>query len=440
MKQLSLVFNKLFLAALLLLPTVFTACSDDEEAINAPQIVELNMPNDTIVSKGASFKIEPTLNVLHPAVYTWTVNGIEVSAESSYTFTATQAGKQEVVFKASNAAGEDQIKVTINVRTYYGGFYMINEGWFGNDKGSVCYYKDGEWTNNVFLANNADYSLGNTSTTGIIAYNKMYITSKEAPYLVEVDLNTYKQSSSIGSASTLSGQAYNFRAANENMGVLTTSTGAYKVSLNPLALGAKLGETTGKSGDIGRSKDYIFVIDNNIRVYKASDLSFVKNLFEENLTGAITGFAQTPDGTLWAATGSNLIKINATTLTAETIAMPESYAVNIISGGWSPSGLCASTTDNALYFIQKGGWSPKKAYRYDVESQNVTLIISVADKYFFYGAGLAVNPKTGNVYGIINYNYSPTNQVVVSDGKSEVPLETIDYSGTYWFPSTITFD
>lgn len=442
MRKIDSLLSKLLLIVLLALPLIFTSCNDDEDDQKtfSPEIIDLGMPTDTIVGQGDEFVIEPILNTQENMSYSWTINGKEIEAQNKYTFSASQTGEYKILYKAYNDLGSAQQEITIKVRKYYGGFYMINEGSYSKIVGSISYYnKNNQWDLKIFQENNSGKTLGNTSTTGTIHNNNMYLVSKDSPYLVETELYNFKQTSTITEG--IDGQALNFCIANETTGVITTSKGAYKVKLNPLSLDGKLEQTDGDSRDICQFKDYVFIVsNNNICVFKASDMSFVKNLFDAKLSGQIMGFAQTKDGMLWATTATSFIKIDASTLTTTQISLPEGYDVSIISGGYSPSGLCASTTENALYFIKAKGYSPSEAFKYNIDTNVITPLLSAPNGYMFYGSGLKVNPKTGNVYGIFNLSYSTTNQIIILDGKTEEIIKTIDYSGEYWFPTTITFD
>lgn len=440
MRKLNFLFSKLCLVALLALPAVLTGCSDDDnEVIGSPKIVNVGISNDTIVAKGESVKIEPILNMTEPVTYSWSQNGTEVSTESSYTFTATAAGTYEIVFKASNPVGADQTQIRINVRSYQGGFYVVNEGWFGHDPGSVCYYNGKKWDERIFLANNPEKTLGATTADGIIAYNQMYFISKVSPFLVQIDLNSFKQQGIIEDIPSL-GQANSFCTISEKWGVLTTTEGAYSVSLNPLGLGNKLSQADNSCEDIIQAGNYVFILSqNDILVYNAKNMTFVKTL-KANVQ---TGFVQTKDGSLWAAGGNTMVRINITTLTTEDIQLPDGVKVNYNSMAYTPSCLSPSPADNAFYFVKADGWSSKEAYKYDIAGKTITKVVTAPAGYSFYGAGLAVNPHTGNVYATFTEDgwgdHYKNNKIIVTDEKKGTS-ETIDYSGTFWFPSVLVFE
>ena len=183
---------------------------------------------------------------------------------------------------------------------------------------------------------------------------------------------------------------------------------------------------------------------NTIKVYNTNDLSFKQDIAYQ----IKTGFAQTKDGTLWGANGNKLIKINVETLDYEEVELPNGLSVFYNQWGYTPTGLCASITENALYLVQmfEEGYSVygKNIYKYNVETKNATLFFSApaADKSV-YGAGVQVDPRNGDVYIIYtedgwSTHYLNTN-IYIANGVTGTQKEVIDYTGTYWFPSTIAF-
>ena len=178
--------------------------------------------------------------------------------------------------------------------------------------------------------------------------------------------------------------------------------------------------------------------------YNTNDLSFKQDIAYQ----IKTGFAQTKDGTLWGANGNKLIKINVETLDYEEVELPNGLSVFYNQWAYTPTGLCASITENALYLVQmfEEGYSVygKNIYKYNVETKNATLFFSApaADKSV-YGAGVQVDPRNGDVYIIYtedgwSTHYLNTN-IYIANGVTGTQKEVIDYTGTYWFPSTIAF-
>lgn len=439
MRKMNSVFNRLCLVALFALPMVFTACSDDDDELpnvpDAPKIVDLGMPNDTIVAQGESFTITPALNTKEGVTYSWKLDGQTIEAEESYTFNARDNGEHKVIYKASNESGSVQEEITIQVRKYYGGFYMVNEG---REAASVNYYKKPTWSTDLISG------LGVTGTTGVIHDGYLYVTSKGAPYLTQVELYNFTTKAQINDELSM---ASTFCIVNNTTGVLTTKQGAYKVTLPSLTLGEVLPELEDKDcRDICLAGEYLFInCDKTVKVYKASDFTYVKDLGE-----MLTGFAQTIDGNLWAANGNSLLKINPKDLTVNTVELPGELNVFYNEWAYSPGGLRASTTENALYFAKttKEGWSTygKDIYKYNAETGEATLFFQTpkADLSLYYGAGINVHPTTGDVYAVYTEDgfgdhYLNTN-IYVLDGKEGTQKEIIDYTGEYWFPSMIVFE
>ena len=84
--------------------------------------------------------------------------------------------------------------------------------------------------------------------------------------------------------------------------------------------------------------------------------------------------------------------------------------------------MCASISENALYFVQKDGWTPKKAYKYDIDNNLVTELVSDPNGYMFYGAGLTVNPKNGYVYATLIKGYGQdalSNTIIIVNGETK---------------------
>ena len=174
----------------------------------------------------------------------------------------------------------------------------------------------------------------------------------------------------------------------------------------------------------------------------------IVNKIEDGLDQNAQGQNFCKDGTLWGANGNKLIKINVETLDYEEVELPNGLSVFYNQWAYTPTGLCASITENALYLVQmfEEGYSVygKNIYKYNVETKNATLFFSApaADKSV-YGAGVQVDPRNGDVYIIYtedgwSTHYLNTN-IYIANGVTGTQKEVIDYTGTYWFPSTIAF-
>lgn len=438
MKKMKFLISQLYLLALFALPFVSTSCSDDDDNSTKVEISSLGVEDGTTIVTGQIIQLEAQLSNPQGEVhYSWSTAGKEVSTQSTYTFQSDVTGTHTITLTVT-ANNEAQEK-SINIIVVKPPFYVINEG---QGKGSVNRYKQEQWQYNIVEG------LGVTSTVGIINNGYMYIVSKKSPFLVKMNLENNQIVNKIEDGLDQNAQGQNFCIVNNETGILTTSNGAFKVNLKQLTLGEKLSGLDAVSSDnedIYKTDKYIFISSKNtIKVYNTNDLSFKQDIAYQ----IKTGFAQTKDGTLWGANGNKLIKINVETLDYEEVELPNGLSVFYNQWAYTPTGLCASITENALYLVQmfEEGYSVygKNIYKYNVETKNATLFFSApaADKSV-YGAGVQVDPRNGDVYIIYtedgwSTHYLNTNIYIVN-GVTGTQKEVIDYTGTYWFPSTIAF-
>ena len=438
MKKMKFLISQLYLLALFALPFVSTSCSDDDDNSTKVEISSLGVEDGTTIVTGQIIQLEAQLSNPQGEVhYSWSTAGKEVSTQSTYTFQSDVTGTHTITLTVT-ANNEAQEK-SINIIVVKPPFYVINEG---QGKGSVNRYKQEQWQYNIVEG------LGVTSTVGIINNGYMYIVSKKSPFLVKMNLENNQIVNKIEDGLDQNAQGQNFCIVNNETGILTTSNGAFKVNLKQLTLGEKLSGLDAVSSDnedIYKTDKYIFISSKNtIKVYNTNDLSFKQDIAYQ----IKTGFAQTKDGTLWGANGNKLIKINVETLDYEEVELPNGLSVFYNQWAYTPTGLCASITENALYLVQmfEEGYSVygKNIYKYNVETKNATLFFSApaADKSL-YGSCVQVDPRNGDVYIIYtedgwSTHYLNTN-IYIANGVTGTQKEVIDYTGTYWFPSTIAF-
>lgn len=431
MKKMKFLISQLYLLALLALPLVATSCSDDDDNLRT-EITSLGIDNGTTIVTGQSILFEPQIsNVQEETNYTWSVNEEKVSTESTYTFKSNTTGTYTV--QLAVFSNNETITKSINITVITPTFYVINEG---QQNGSINRYAQNNWQYNIVEG------LGRSSTVGITHKGYMYIVSKNSPMLVKMNL---ENNNIVGKVEDIEyGQGNNFCIINDETGILTTTTGTYKVNLNSLTIGDKLIDTD-SSKDVYKTENYIFILDKTtIKVYNISDFSFKQDLTHP----ANTGFAQTKDGSLWAANENKLVKINVENLNSEELELPNALKVFYNQWAYTPTGLSASVTENALYFAHtvEEGFSVygKDIYKYDIATKATSKFFTApASDKSIYGAGIQVDPRNGDVYIIYtedgwNTHYLNTN-IYVADGVSGTQKSVIDYTGTYWFPSSITF-
>lgn len=321
------------------------------------------------------------------------------------------------------------------VPNYSDGFYVINEGWYGHHAASFNYFKNGTKTPlyanyDAFMAENPTVTLGVSGISGTLRGNNLYILTKEAPFLTRLDIQTKKQTDTLHVDFTFR-MPCSLCFLNNNEAILTSQYGAYKMNPETMTLSDTL--TTKKATDIIKQGDYVYMLLNDsINIYRASDLTPVVT----NAAKAVTGFAVT-GSTVWAANGSTLLKMEGTTVTP--VVLPDGYSVYYDSYSYHPTCLQATKDGSSLLFIKNEGWSNKVATCYHIAENRITDFLISTDNYAFYGSGIQVNQKTGDTYLIYSDPSYMNNRIIVTDAQGQ-PKDTLDYSGEYWFPSSLVFE
>lgn len=418
---------------------LFASCSNDDDGklpdpIVAPHISSLGVSNDTIVQIGTTFDLKPELNLKDTADYSWKIDGREVAKTRNYAFKPEAPGRYEINYRVVNGTCYDEKSVQVNVYKHHGGFYIVNEGWFGHDTGSVNYFDAGADT----LATNitAQCAMGTTTQYGAIWNHVFYLVSKQGNRLVAMSLYDYSQ---VGAIEDMpDGRA--FCGIDEDRGVVTTSDGAYIVKLNPLALFQKLDGSDGQCGSVVYTDGRIFVNSQNSGI-----LVYDKNLKKEKTLAKVdVGFAQSKDGNLWAVKDKTLYCINPKTLSVVQKSLPDDLIVSGSWGAWNAGCLSASATENALYLGKSASsWgNGNQIYKYTIDSEtglDAPFATGESDDAF-YGAGFRCDPKTGNLVASFTKEYGyDDNRLAFFSGKDGSSLKRITF-GRYWFPALVVFN
>ena len=439
MEKMKFLFGRLYwLAFVMMLSFGSVSCSDDNddngdngsnETVTA-SIASMGLEDGANVNVGETVQLEAQLNGIEgEVIYYWTVNNDEVSTSSTCSFVANEEQSYTVRLVVESGTEILEKKITLNAIPYTGRFYIINEG---QSNASVNLYNAGALT----TVNN---TLPITGTVGQLSGDLLYVVTKGSPQLSLIDL----QSGAILEQLTTEGQGSNFRLIDEHTGVLSTTKGLFSINLDNFEIENTL--STGNCKDLFLSDNHLFVLEgSNIKAYNTDDFS----LEAEMTHTAVTGFAQTPDGTVWAANQNSLVKIDVPTMESEEIALPEGMSIYYNQWAYTPTGLQASTTENVLYFPQKveEGFniSGKDIYKYNTENGTATLFFQApAEDKSVYGAGIQVNPETGDVYLVYTEDgwgeHYLNTHIYIVEAETARQKAIVDYTGEYWFPSTLIF-
>ncbi|HEY8930303.1 MAG TPA: DUF5074 domain-containing protein [Mucilaginibacter sp.] len=326
---------------------------------------------------------------------------------------------------------------------YTNGFFIINEGWYGHGDGSVSFYNYATSTkqDSIFTTENPGKNLDPKTSTveyGAVFNDKLFIVSKVGGPVVVTDANTLKELGRVPAASGNNWQA--FLGLSTTSGLLSSASGLYPFNLTNYTVGTKLTTITGSIGDMTSSGNYIFVLSQSqgVVVLNASNFSVAKTI-----PGMLVAFAKTPDGSVWAAGGTSLIKINPATLAVTTITVP--FTVNGSWAAWHPGSITASTSSNIVYLAQNNTWyGGTNIYKYidgNAASLNAPFITVPVGKEL-YGSGVAYNASNGQL--VVNTvksgfgnNYS-TNDLDFYNATTGALISDLPFSGFY-FPALVVF-
>lgn len=315
------------------------------------------------------------------------------------------------------------------------GIFIINEGWFGHESGSINFLRNGSNTleTKLFSTVNPQDSLGITTQFASIYDQRMYIVSKQGD-LVVANAKTMKETARISNFNSLAGDGRAFCGVSENLGLVSTSNGIYKINLNPLSLGDKIEDISGEVGELLQYRQYVFAVANN-KIYVINTDTWI---LEKTFDSGKGGLVLSKDGMVWSGDGNNLLKINPLTLEMETIVMPTGVSVAHSPWAWTASSLSASKQENALFFH-----NGLKIYKYvigDINSLNSPLV-TVPSGRMVYGSGINVDPNNNQVVVTTIDGWgtsSANNNLYFYDGTTGALKKNVFYEH-YWFPAMIVF-
>lgn len=336
------------------------------------------------------------------------------------------------------------------------GFYIVNEGWFGHDKGSVNYFeKNGtSYTPRyrAFKAANPDTELGNTTCYGAIWGDNFYLISKQGNRLVIADAQNLKSKKVI---TDLGGDGRSFLGIDDQKAYIGYNGGIKTFNIESLTLGDAIAGVNGQIGNMCYAYGKVFAVsDENLYIIDAKT-----DKVEKTVTGSYDTYKSVvtaKDGSVWVAAADKFIVYNPNDLeNTKEIAYPGNAAVSSSWGSWNPGGLCASTQTNTLYWTTgTSSWSLNAVCKYDIDASNANSSFytlpndEAGQKRVLYGAGLRVDPLSDNLVlqscrDSYAYNWlfllsntgTLNTSFVVADDK-----EPTAGNGYYWFPSMPVFE
>lgn len=439
--------------------SVMLSCSKEqctrqhlEKPSGLPVVLADSWPGESIsMNPGETLEIHPEVISGSPIRYKWYLNGENVSTTEGFTFSASSPSRMLLELELENEAGTVSLSGRINVSGEMGeGFYIINEGWFGHDNGSVSFYNTENNTirHNAFAENNYGESLGITSQSATLWNGKMYICSKQDNTLAVVDPNTLYATKVTGHlAGSL--QTYEMIGIDNDYAILTHNGYFSRIDLNTYETKTYMmvGNTWGGtgSGTMFGGRLILNVNGDNLYAIDPAELSADTPTFSriDVFTSGGTRFVECSDGYLYTIESKkdgtrNLARIDRN-LNVEKKAIREDYNPSSFST-YTEDSFCG-TPDGDFYYIAGG-----RIYHATWEDPAPEEAFTAAEPgMMLYGAGIRVNPSngelvatyvsTGEESGTEIYN---GNLVARYDGSTGEKVGECRNSG-YFFPATVIF-
>ena len=389
---------------------------------------------------------------------------------------------------------------------YNSGVFILNEDWYGHNNSTLNHLSiAGQFSYRIVQEANQDthLSLGCTAQFATIYGDRFYIISKQPQdpgdnsqwrggRIVVADAKTMEIIYSIPTIFEIDGNSAadgrSFVGVDETKGYVGTSNGIFILDLTTGKIGKRIAGTENplvKGGEnnsdgqgplynnqIGimlRACDYVFAIqqDKGIHIINPETDEIITTI-----PGSFSTMTQSKDGRIWAARNTNpdaqtypygfsgeewqgneLLCINPVTLARTTydiaqISGNQDLIVNQTWYAWTAGSLCASTSENALYFsFSDDTWdwynSRTHIYKFDLDRNNITEIFNTTSlgDYYIYNSGiLRVSPHGGNVYvGCFRNNISVNDWVFVQFTPQGKLVTTYTPIKNYWYPALFVF-
>ena len=332
------------------------------------------------------------------------------------------------------------------------GFYVMNEGWFPYDGGSMNYFKKNganyDINYNVYAKANANAQMGMTSCDATFWGDRLYITSKQGERLIVADAKTLKKEMSI---EELGGDGRAFLGIDEKKAYVGLDKGIVVFDLTTNQLGKTIeGVAEEQIGNMVYSLGHVFAISaKHLYIIDAQT-----NTVNKTVDGAYRQMTLDRNGNVFVGGKDRLYKVNGQTLAIQEFVYPEGTAVADSWGMWNVGGMCYSMKTNSIYWTGGAvGWGgPKSVVKMNLDTYEIKTIYTLGNSdrdeqvsLEMYGAGLRVDPLTDElilmaIHSGFQYLYNYIYKLD-ADGKEIMHFEVFNDNGEpyYWFPALPMF-
>lgn len=449
MKKLLLFLSLAFLLA---------ACSKDDMLPEPEASITLSdgsaVSGDVNLAIGGTASFAVKCDNVDIVSYEWKLDGVVKSTAKTYTFTAEEVGTYTLSLKVLNAdqlAGEEATVTIVVSGPYKSGTYFLMEGNMGDDNGSICFVDE----NGVFYPNpygeaNPDgqgkpTSPGNVLQDMFIYKDNAYFLTQNGPVqgqgarLVIADAQTLKVKKLVtGSIDDSNVWPQHIVVIDENKAYIRWSQAGMEatsgIRVMNLATGAwnenSIEGTEGAFTVAGSTKARMLLLGDKVFAPCGQYLKVIDTKTDKVVKSIDFGASRQTkdvvkghDGKVYLLvsggwTGSNYSPTYTSNATVACID-PASYAytekelptdMQMPVASWSPNvGLCASFTEDALFFRMGTGFSTSVVARYDYKTGTATKLVDVAGQDGLYSmvyGYLGVDPNDVLYVGTTTYTVS----------------------------------
>lgn len=337
-----------------------------------------------------------------------------------------------------------------NAQNYTDGVFIVNEGWFGREGGSINFiHSDNQISYRVYGTLNAGSSLGNTTSYGTIYGDKFYFVSKQnyldkGGRLVVADAKTLQKIASIDNVG--GGDGRSFVGVDHNTAYIGTSNGVVIYDIPTMQVRGAINGTNGEIGNMIRTSQYVFAVKQNggILVIDPKNHSV-----KHTISGNYGSIVQAKDSSIWAINENKLYEIYSTDFSVKEYNIPTTKYITSW-GAWNSGSFTYSNTENALYWINSvSEWEVgNKIIKFDINTKNFNENFAsvpaqdVQYKQVPYGAALRINPINGQLILTTTESgwgthYQKNWVHTYNTGGSLIHTQTL--RDHYWFPSLPVF-
>lgn len=323
--------------------------------------------------------------------------------------------------------------------------YVVNEGWFGHETGSVNLIDlEGDKIQyRLYFSSENGVSLGETTQYGVMYDGWLYLVSKgsshDAGVLVRVNTDTDETEVVVNDFEEEGVQAAAYCPVNCDKGFLSSDKGLYVVDVverqcvlvdTPFDT-----ESRPQFGDMVCACDYLFAVarGRGVVVVDCSSFEVVATFDFPEISSVFLG----ADGFVYAAIDNpnmEFVRINPSTIGLFQINAGGVKDV-AIANSWDSwrSGYVATTDDNVLYYVSKSGG----INTFDLESFELAEnAIDIPDALKIYG-GLRCSPDSNRLYvSVVDEMWGNYVLVYSLQTGNLIKKYSLDYA-TFWFPALL---